>query len=455
MDRLSPLDASFLFVEGAGTPMHIACVAVCAGPPPSYDELSASIASKLQFIPRYRQKVRFVPFGLMRPVWVDDPHFNLDYHLRHTALPPPGGRDELRALVGRVMAQHLDRHKPLWEVWVVEGLGDDTWAILTKVHHCMVDGIAGSDLMAVLFDLTPDAPRAEPGSWEPDTEPDDARLLLEAVRDIGFLPREQIRVLRTLSRMPAKTLAEVGKGVRNWLRVVERTPPTSLTGPSGPHRRWDFAHVSLPRVKDIAHAAGVTVNDVVMTAVTKGFRDLLLARDEDPTEARIRSFVPVSLRRPDERNRLDNRVAGMIAVLPVDVDDPVGRLDRVREQMGALKQSGEPRAAALVEELAVFAPPAILAWGERAAARLGQGPMTTVTTNVPGPQLPLYVCGRRLVELYPYVGIGGGTRLNVAVFSYDGHLGFGITGDWESAPDIGILTRGITSAVDELESALL
>lgn len=451
MDRLTPLDSSFLYVEDATFPMHIGSVGVCTGPPPDYDEFVRRIAAKLELVPRYRQKIRFVPLQMGRPVWVDDPHFNIEYHIRRTALPSPGGPEELKSLVGRVMSQHLDRHRPLWETWIVEGLPDDRWAVLMKAHHCMVDGIAGSDLMAVIFDLgAADPAPTELRRFDAAPEPSDCRLLAESLKDFAFMPREQVRLARSLASIPVQTLAEIGRGIRNWFQVARPTAVTSLSGDVGPHRRWEYAEMDLDAVKRIAHTTGGTVNDVVMAVVAGGFRDLLLSRGDDITRAEVHAFVPVSVRREDERGSLHNRVSGMVATLPVSVADPRERLARVRDGMRSLKDSGEVLAGEIVEELSAFVPPLLLALGERAALGLAGRNLTTVVTNVPGPQFPLYAGGRKLEELYPYVGLGPGMRINVAVLSYDGGVGFGVTGDWETAPDLAILRRGIVDALEAL-----
>jgi WS/DGAT/MGAT family acyltransferase len=453
---MSPQDASFLHVENDVNHMHIASVAIFEGPPPRTDEIAEMVASKLHRVPRYRQRVRFVPLELGRPVWVDDPHFNLRYHLRHTALPRPGGLDELRALVGRVMAQQLDRAKPLWEMWIAEGLEGGRWALLSKTHHCMVDGVSGTDLLTVILDADPDAVHEAPPPWSPRPPPGDAELVTEAVRERLVSPREIARGVRAATRAPRRLLEgvrELGPGARTLRRLLAPGAETSLNGPIGPHRRWDFTIATLADVKRVRAALGGTVNDVVLAAITRGFRDLLLGRGE-PVDGRVvRTLVPVSVRREDERGTYNNRVSAMFAELPVGEIDPVRRLEALRAQMQDLKERREAVAAEVLTSLAGFAPPLLLALGGRVFARAPQRGVQTVTTNVPGPQRPVYACGRRMLHAMPYVPLAGSVRIGIAIFSYAGELSFGATGDWDSTPDLDVLCRGIGEGMEELVKA--
>jgi diacylglycerol O-acyltransferase / wax synthase len=453
VDRMSPLDASFLHIEDAVSHMHIGSVAIFEGPPPPYEEFEAMVAGKLPAVPRYRQKVRFVPLQLGRPVWVDDPHFNLRYHLRHTALPSPGGDEELRNLVGRVMAQQLDRHKPLWEMWMVENLDQGHWALVSKVHHCMVDGVSGTDLLSVVLDAErePLPPLAD--QWKPESEPSDVRLLGDALVDLVANPYEQFRAARSMTRAPrqmASQLGEVARGLRAWGGVVRPTPRSSINGPIGPHRHWDWARTTLADVKTVRKALGGTVNDVVLTVLTRGFRDLLLARGEDVEGRFVRTLVPVSVRAASERGTYNNRVSAMIAALPVGIDDPQERLAAIRAQMDGLKESKQAVAGEVLTSLSGFAPSMLLALGTRVAMRVPQRNVNTVTTNVPGPQLPLYARGRQMLEAFPFVPLASSVRVGVAIFSYNGMLNYGVTGDYDSAPDIGVLCGGIEAGMTEL-----
>lgn len=456
MDRMSPLDASFLRVEDAVTHMHIGAVAVFQGPAPSVQEVRAMVTGKLPLVPRYRQKIRFVPGGLGRPVWVDDPYFRLGYHLRQTALPAPGGDHELRNLVGRLMSQQLDRTKPLWEMWTVEGLSDGHWALVSKVHHCMVDGIAGTDLLALLLDAEPTSPDPLPDSWVPRPEPSADELVLRAVLDLARSPGEQVRAARATLRRPralASSLIDVAKGLTALGGVARPTTRATLTGPIGPHRVWSWAKASLDEVKVVRHSLGGTVNDVVLAVITLGFRELLLSRGEDTFTTVLRSLVPVSVRASGERGVANNRVSAVFAELPVGRSDAVDVLSAIRAQMDGLKDSKQAVAGEALTALSGFAPATLLTLGARLASRLPQRSVHTVTTNVPGPQVPLYAMGRRLLEVFPFVPLGAGIRIGVAVFSYAGRLTFGLTGDYDHARDLDVLAAGIEDGVTAMVKA--
>ncbi len=452
MDRMSPLDASFLHVENDVNHMHIASVAIFEGPPPAYADVMAMVESKLHLVPRYRQVVRFVPLELERPVWIDDPHFNLRYHIRHTSLPAPGSDEQLRNLVGRVMAQKLDRAKPLWEMWIVEGLEGGRWAVLSKTHHCMVDGVSGTDLLTVVMDDRPDPRREAPPVWEPEPVPTDAELIADALRDRVFSASELVRSALSALRGPgrlAARLRELGAGAGSLSSLATATD-VGLNGPIGPHRRWGWARTTLADVKRVRAGLGGTVNDVVLASITKGFRNLMLARRLPVEEQVVRSLVPVSVRREDERGSYNNRVSAMFAELPVGIDDPARRLTAIREQMDGLKESKQAVAAEALTSLSGFAPPLLLALGGRVFARVNQHNVQTVTTNVPGPQQPMYAAGRRMLHAMPYVPLAGSVRIGIAIFSYAGELSFGVTGDYDTTPDIDVLCHGIEEGMEEL-----
>jgi diacylglycerol O-acyltransferase / wax synthase len=451
MDWMSPMDASFLHIERPTNAMHIGGVSIFEGPAPPFDHFEGMVAGKLDVVPRYRQKVRFIPLGLGRPVWVDDPHFNLSYHLRHTALPAPGSEDKLRRTAARIFAQHLDRNKPLWEIWMLEGLSDGRWALLSKVHHCMVDGVSATDLMAVMFDDSP-AP-APVRVWNPGPEPSGAELVVRTLTHRTLDPAEQVRTVRAVLRAPRASLGQARDLVRGATSAVSLLRPlggSSLTGPVGPHRKWSCAEVPLSDVKAVRAGLGGTVNDVVLTIVAGGLRELLEARGERVDGRMIRALVPVSVRRPGERGVYNNRVSAMFAELPIGVVDPVARLDAVRAQMDGLKQSKQAVAGDVLTSLSGFAPPMLLALGARLAARAPSLGLHTGITNVPGPQQPLQTLGRRLLQSFPFVPVIGQVRISIAIFSYDGTLYFGVTGDYDSSSDIDILTDGVERAMDEL-----
>jgi len=448
LERMSALDASFLEVEDAVTHMHIGSVGVFEGPSPGYGDLRGMVIGKLALIPRYRQVVRFVPFSVGRPVWVDDLHFNLDYHLRRTALPAPGSEQQLRLLVGRVMSQQLDRAKPLWEMWIVEGLDEGRWALVSKFHHCMVDGVAGTDLLAVLLDRqrVPGPPARD--TWEPEAAPDGVVLLTRALAHNLLSPLEAMRDLPAPGEI-VRVGKQAARGLWRLRDVFRPTTPSSLNGPVGPHRRWSWARAQLSDVKDVRAALGGTVNDVVLACVTGGFRRLLISRGE-PVDRVVRTLVPVSVRSRAEQGVYNNRVSAIFAELPVAIEDPARRLRSISVQMAELKDSHEAVAGEVLTSLTGFAPPLLLALAERLATRVPQRNVNTVTTNVPGPQYPLYAGGRRMLETFPYVPLAGHVRVGVAIFSYDGACAFGVTGDYDSAPDIDVLCDGIEQALAEL-----
>lgn len=460
MDRLSPLDASFLHIEDDVNLMHIGSVGIFEGPAPSFDELRERLEAKIPLVPRYRQRVREVPLSLGRPVWVEDPHFNLDYHVRHTALPSPGGRAQLRNLVGRVMSQRLDLSKPLWEWWMVEGLEDGNWALISKAHHALVDGISGTDLLAVALEESPDAEPAVPTDWTPAPEPSRLRLLAGTAVDYASTPGEQLRAVRSWVRAPRRLVGQVAGNVRGLAALSGLVRPRSsstLVGPIGPHRQYAWGATTLDDIRIIRHALGGSVNDVVLTAVTRGYRDLLLSHGEPVDGRTVRTLVPVSVRTPDERGSYNNRVSAVFAELPVGLVDPLERLAEIRTQMERLKESGEAVAAETLISLSGFAPPLLLALGTRtafkAAHKVHRTPIETVTTNVPGPQQPLYAVGRRMLTAYPYVPLASPVRVGTAIFSYDGNLTFGVTADRDGVDDAEVLARGIEAGVDELLDA--
>jgi diacylglycerol O-acyltransferase len=445
---MSAQDAMFLDVENDVTPMHIGGVSIFEGPPPPFADLRAMVERKLHHTPRYRQRVRFVPLRIGEPVWVDDPYFDIDYHLRHSAVPSPGTEAQLRATAARVFSQHLDRARPLWEIWMVEGLDEGRWVLLSKVHHCMVDGVAATDLMSVMFGDSDET--TAPETWEPEPEPSRVELVARSALQRVLDPAAQ---LRTALRMRSEVL----RGAAGTARALAAAAPSlrpatsSLTGPIGPHRVWSWAKASLGDVKTVRSALGGTVNDVVLTIITKGLRDLLEARDETITPDRVvRTMVPVSVRRPGEHGVYNNRVSAVFARLPVAIDDPVQRLAHIREQMDGVKSSKQAVAGDTLSQLSGFAPPLLLALGSRVMTRSLRLNMDTATTNVPGPQRPVHALGRRMLESYPYVPIVGTIRIVVAIFSYDGGLYFGVTGDRDHAPDIDILTSGIETGLSGL-----
>jgi WS/DGAT/MGAT family acyltransferase len=459
VDRMSPTDAGFYYAESENTPLHVGSVAVFEGPAPSYGDVVRLLLGKLPLVPRYRQRVRRVPMDLGRPLWVDDPHFQILYHVRHTAVPSPGGEEQLRNLAGRVLGQRLDLAKPLWELWLVEGLEDGRWALISKVHHCMVDGVAGSDLMQLVFDLTPDATHGEPEDWAPQRSPSSLEVVAGAVQDAVTHP------LRELTRLPGvggvrgagRTAVKAGRSLAATMPRTARqlaTPTArSLNGPIGPHRRWAWADAEFEDLRRVRTAFGGTVNDVVLAAIARGFRDLLERRGSLREGLVVRSMVPVSVRRPDERGQLDNQISAVFVDLPVSEPDPVARLTSVRRQMDEHKRRMQTVDARSIIAMGDFVAPTMLALGVRAALAAGQMWCQAVTTNVPGPRVPLYVLGRQMSSAHAYVPIAGGTRISIGIFSYLSSMTFGINADFDAFPDVDVLARGLCTGVSELLEA--
>jgi diacylglycerol O-acyltransferase len=457
-DRLTGLDSSFLHLEhDAATHMHVASCMAFDGPPPTHDELVAHVEARLHLVPRYRQRLAFVPFGQGRPVWVDDPHFNTRYHVQHHALPPPGSEEQLKHLVGRAFSQQLDRNKPLWELWLVEGLRDGRFAILGKTHHALVDGISGVDITTVLFDLHPEpAPVAPPDHpWVPHPLPSAAELLADALLERSTMPAEAIRGLRATLRTPrrvARRLLEDLTAVGSFtLPGVRSAPPSPLNVRIGPHRRFTWVEEELERVKAVKNALGGTVNDVMLAAVAGGLGRWLRAHGHPTIDLVLRAMIPVSVRSEEARGALGNQVAAVWASLPVGETDPAEQLALVRTEMEGLKESHQAVGARLLTELTGFAPPTVLAQAARLQAR--QRYFNLVITNVPGPQLPLYVLGRRMQAIYPMVPLAQHLALGVAIMSYDGRIAFGLNADYDALPDVELLAGHLAEALDELALA--
>ena len=457
MQPMSPVDALFLHAEDGVTHMHIGSCSIFAGPPPAIDEITMLVESKLPLLTRYRQKVRFVPAALGHPVWVDDPNFQLGYHVRHSALPSPGDEHDLENLMGRLMSQELDRTRPLWEVWVVEGLPADRWALISKVHHCMVDGVSGIDLMTVLLD-TDRASTTQPiQPWNPAPEPSDTLLALHALGRLATSPVRQLETWRSAGMHPRQAwnqLGDVASGLRSFAgRVLAPSRPTSIDGAIGSHRRWAAGRCDLDDVKAVRRAFGGSVNDVVLSVISGAFRTLLIERGDPVDEVVLRSLVPVSVRHPDDHTA-NNQVSLIVAELAVGIEDPVQRLESMHQQMAALKASHQVTAGEAVVAGAEFVPPVLFALGARAAmAMLRNVPqkiVNTVTTNVPGPQFPLYALGREMLEYLPFVPLSEGVPIGVAILSYNGHLSFGITGDYDAVPDVHAMAQRIEAEMTEL-----
>jgi diacylglycerol O-acyltransferase len=455
-DRLTGLDSSFLHLENDATPMHVAGAAILEGRPPAYDELVDQIVSRLHLVPRYRQRLAFVPFGQGRPVWVDDPHFNVAFHVRHTALPRPGGDEQLKRLCGRVFSQALDRSRPMWELWLVEGLADDRFALLSKTHHALVDGISGVDIATVLFDTSPDPVGVAPERQRPPRPlPTDAQLLADALLERVTAPTEIARSVRASLRGPRQIAAKLGRAAYGLGAVaragLRSAPPTPLNVPIGPHRRFTWVRGDLQQFKAVKNGLGGTVNDVVLAAVAGALGRYLRRRQAPVDDTVLRAMVPVSVRAEAERGALGNQVAAMWAGLPIGETDPVKRLRMISDEMSGVKESGQAVGAQVLTELTGFAPPTIMAQAARLSAR--QRMFNLVVTNVPGPQFPLYMLGRRLQEMFPMVPLAANQALGIAIMSYNGQLNFGLNADYDGLPDVEQLAQDLTDAIAELVEA--
>jgi diacylglycerol O-acyltransferase / wax synthase len=457
LDRLTSIDASFLHQEGRSSHMHIGGVLIFEGPPPQFVDYLAHIRGRLHLVPRYRQKLATPPLESGRPLWVDDPNFNLEYHVRNAALPYPGTEPQLLQLTARIASQPLDRSKPLWENWLVEGLHDNRFALIFKTHHALVDGVSGVDLATVLFDLqpTPSAPPTDLEAWQPKPEPSGAELVVAGVRGmVGGAAELVARTMQAASR-PASSLsmlrdAAEGVGEIVWAGL-NPAPETPLNVEIGPHRRYAVVRQQLTDYKTVKDALGGTVNDVVLTVVSGALADWLRSRGIRTEGLEMRALVPVSVRPQDQRGTLGNQLTAMRAPLPVYIDDPVARLQFVRRAMDGLKESKQAVGAATLATVNNLAPPTILAQASRLnfSTRL----FNLIVTNIPGPQMPLYVLGRKLHELFPVAFLPDNQALAVAIMSYNGGVGYGLLADYDALPDVDLIAEGIDASLRELLDA--
>jgi WS/DGAT/MGAT family acyltransferase len=448
-ERLTALDAAFLDLEGPTAPMHVGSVSIFEGNAPTPKELAALIASRMDRVPRYGQRLALVPLNVGRPVWVDDPDFDLSWHLRREKLPQPGSRQQLLDFVGALFAQHLDRAKPLWEIWVVEGLAGRRFAVATKTHHCMIDGVSGVDLASTLLDVERKTSAPEPLTLRrPRPAPGMAEMMTEALSEFLQRPFDLAREATSPAREGRGALKEILGGIGPLLGIgaLGPAPPSSLNRKVSCGRRWEMLAVDLADVKQVRSALGGTVNDVVLAVMAGALRKLLLGRKETPAELRV--LVPVSVRSPEAHGTLGNQVAAVFCPLPVDEPDPAARLRKVSLAMGGLKENRQAVGAMALTRLAEFAPPTLAALSARLQTVAPW--FNIVVTNVPGPQIPLYLLGRRLLACYPAVPLTDVTTISIALLSYDGAIHVGLLGDEESAADLPVLARAIPRALAEL-----
>lgn len=464
-DRLSALDHGFLLAEGENAPMHVGAIAILESGPLRNEEGGIDIArfrgaieAVLHWIPRYRQKLAWIPIEDW-PTWIDDRHFDLGYHIRHIALPAPGTRDQLRELTGRILSRRLDRERPLWELWVVEGLhrGEQV-ALLNKIHHCMIDGAAGADLSQILLSPSPQFEESAPLPYYPRPAPTPSELLADRVREGLGAPLRAFRGIRSL-------LAEEGSGERQTLRedlttraralrqiaglAWQTASPSPINGELSPYRRVDWLTMPLDDARELRRVLDCTINDVVLAIVTGAVRRYLFRRRVDPARLDFRISAPVSTRRAEHRSQLGNHVSSWILQLPLDREDPLEQIELIRERTAELKRSSSARALETLMEAAEFVPTALL----KHAVGLVNGPVNTMVTNVPGPQFPLYSVGARLLGMYPVVPLLPGCGLGIALFSYEGKLCWGFNADPQLIPNLEDFSEDIGWAFETLRQA--
>jgi WS/DGAT/MGAT family acyltransferase len=455
-DRLSALDVSFLYLEDETTPMHVGEMLIFQPPDAGfdYDRLVTLIRRRIAFVPRYRQRVRWVPGRLANPVWVDDQDFDVAFHVRRSALPSPGSEGQLRELAARIMSRPLDRTRPLWEVYLVEGLEGGRFAILTKTHHAMIDGTAAVDIGQVILDNTPDPKPTPDLHWNPSQEPSGAELVAGAVVDSIRRPAAIVdsarKGLSDVSQSAADALRHAG-GLVAALWTAARPPAESpLNVPIGAQRRFGTAALDLEDFKRIRRQHGGTINDVVLAVVAGALRSWLMTRQETVGGRHtIRAMVPVSVQEVGDR-RPGNRVAAFIVDLPTGEQDPVVRLNRISFEMSQHSEGGHMVGAGTLVALTGFAPPTLHAMGARVAGDLSRRVSNIVITNVPGPQTPLYVAGAQLLAAYPVLPLVKNMAVTIGLTSYNGGVFFGLNADRDAMDDIDVLTACIPEALEEL-----
>jgi len=465
-EPLSHLDASFLALESRNTHMHVGAIAVFeAGPLRGegggidIEKVRRHVASKLPMIPRYRERLAWVPLE-GTPVWVDDEHFNLDFHVRHISLPRPGSTDQLKDLAGMLMSQALDREKPLWELYVVEGIDDDKFALVSKIHHAMIDGVAGVDLMAVLLGFAPSDEIEDAPQWEPRPVPNGTELF---VRETSRRISSAIASLANVTAFPGEVenigrevfhrLRAVGASLSSgWLIPASKTP---INGPIGPNRRFDWLDLPLDDVKAIKNALGGTVNDVILATVAGGVRTFFLEErqmsQDELWKLDYRAMAPVSVRSDDQRGTMGNQVAMWLVTLPVGIEDAAERLRFVTKQTVHLKESEQALGASTIVRTASGAPATLVSMGARLAANVR--PFNLTVTNVPGPQFPMYLLESPLQATYPLVPLWQGHGVAVALFSYDGTVNWGFNGDFDLLHDLPAFSASMAAGFAELLKA--
>lgn len=457
-ERLSALDTSFLHAERLEYPMHVGSLLVFEGGQFFDDdgrfriqEIRELVLARLPLIPRFRKRLMTTPLAQGRPVWVDDDRFDIGYHVRLTALPRPGSREQFLTLATRVQEQLLDRERPLWELWFVEGLEGGNVGVIQKTHHSMIDGVSGVDVAKVLLDLSPDFQPPEIPEWEPEQAPSPSELLLSSIYERMTMPAEIVRSMRSGLRAPKAVLDRVGRRARSVATFLDRNavaPRTSLNARTGRHRRFATVRVPVDELKRVRRAYGGTLNDVMLTGVAGGLGRLLESRGEDVEGLRLRIVVPVSVRQRSERGALGNKVSAMLVNMPVGITDPEERLAEIHAETKRLKEQEQAAGAGFVMELTEQLAPTLFGLAARAVHR--QRLVNMICTNVPGPQFPLYMMGAKLIEAYPFVPLTRNLSLVVGILSYDGCVHFGLFADRDVCSDLEVLAAGIHDAFVEM-----
>jgi diacylglycerol O-acyltransferase / wax synthase len=448
VEHLTALDASFLEAEDSDSHVSLAigAVSILAGPVPRYEELVVAVAERMRAVPRCTQKLRTHMLDLGTPEWVQDPHFDISHHVHRVALPSPGDDADLFQMIATVMQYRLDRERPLWECWIMEGLTDDRWAILMKLHHCIADGIATTQMLAELSDTSGD-----------DTFVTNIHAAKQLDGPALRLPSIAINPLTWLGHMWRTAVGTASAAEHAAIGVAELTagllsspPKSSLTGPVTTMRRYSAARVRLAEMEKISRAFGVTLNDVALAAITDSYRNFLLSRGEEPHHDSLRTLVPVSVRSMKDLHRTDNRVSAMLPLLPIDEADPVKQLELVHSRLSTAKRSGQREGFVAFLSGINLVPFTLSAWTIRLLARLPQHAVAALATNVPGPRGRQQVMGREVLEVLPVPPIALQLRTGIAMVSYGDTFVFGITGDHDTAPDVDQLAAGVERAVAQL-----
>ncbi len=455
-DRLSPLDVSFFYLETPTTHMHVGGVAIFDAPKDGFDfdAFSDLVEARLPLVPRYRQKIRWVPGNLGNPVWVDAADFDLSYHVRLSALPKPGTQEQLLEFVARIQSRPLDRAKPLWEMYVLEGLEDNRIAIITKTHHAMVDGVSAVDISTLILDPSRTPRDSPPDHWAPSPEPSSIDLLTGVVTDWLRRPTQVIDAARTQiadgRRAVTKVAGLVGGIAATARTTAKAASATPLNVEIGAGRRFGLARTDLDDYKRIRKAHGGTINDVVLATVTGALRNWLQTRGESVNGLTIRAMVPVSVRSEDQKGAGGNRVSSYFVELPVSEPNPIVRLHQVSYAMTGHKESDQAVGADALVALSGFAPPTLHALGARLAGGFTRRMFNLVVTNVPGPQMPLYANGAQMLEVFPVVPLAKGQAVVIGLTSYNGGVFYGLNADRDAMPDVDVLAQCIEESLAEL-----